>query len=160
MKGIKGSSKGSSKGIKGEVGWAERLFREEDMKPHRNFALCRREFRVCVTSQLPIENIDEFLFGWGVADVVQAVREFADRVERESREGSQERDSKSQESQHAECNRVGDSGHSQGDSGDLPIGAPGDFSQDTFGTFGSGHLPPKHLFKIISVLSEEEEEEV
>jgi hypothetical protein len=24
-----------------EEGWAERIFREDDMKPHRNFALCR-----------------------------------------------------------------------------------------------------------------------
>lgn len=43
--------------------WAERLFREEDMRPHRNFALCRREFRVCVASQLPLELVQEYLFG-------------------------------------------------------------------------------------------------
>ena len=43
--------------------WAERLFREEDMRPHRNFALCRREFRVCVASQLPMELVQECLFG-------------------------------------------------------------------------------------------------
>lgn len=43
--------------------WVNRLFREEDMKPHRNFAICRDSFRVCVTSQLPIEQIDECLFG-------------------------------------------------------------------------------------------------
>jgi len=43
--------------------WAERLFREEDMRPHRNFALCRREFRVCVASQLPLEVVQEYLFG-------------------------------------------------------------------------------------------------
>jgi len=43
--------------------WVNRLFREEDMKPHKNFAICRESFRVCVTSQLPIEKIDECLFG-------------------------------------------------------------------------------------------------
>mmetsp|Transcript_24466 Transcript_24466/g.33525 ORF Transcript_24466/g.33525 Transcript_24466/m.33525 type:complete len:206 (+) Transcript_24466:1-618(+) len=43
--------------------WVKRLFREEDMTPHKNFAICRDTFRVCVTSQLPIDKIDECLFG-------------------------------------------------------------------------------------------------
>ena len=45
-----------------EEGWAERLFREEDMKPHKNFAICRKEFRVIVVSQIDEIDIDEFLF--------------------------------------------------------------------------------------------------
>lgn len=48
-------------------GWADKIFREEDMKPHKNFALCRDTFRVCLISQLKLEDIDEYLFGdkWG-----------------------------------------------------------------------------------------------
>jgi hypothetical protein len=48
-------------------GWPERLFKEEDMKPHKNFAYCRDEFRVLLVSQLPLRDADEYLFGehWG-----------------------------------------------------------------------------------------------
>ena len=48
-------------------GWPERLFREEDMKPHKNFAYCRDEFRVLLVSQLPLRDADEYLFWehWG-----------------------------------------------------------------------------------------------
>lgn len=45
-----------------EDGWADRLFREDDMKPHKNFCLCRSEFRVCFTTQFALDDIDEFLF--------------------------------------------------------------------------------------------------
>ena len=45
-----------------EEGWAERLFREEDMRPHKNFAICRKEFRVIVVSQIDEIDIDEMLF--------------------------------------------------------------------------------------------------
>lgn len=43
--------------------WAERLFKEEDMFPHKNFAVCRDEFKVCLLSKCPLENVDEYLFG-------------------------------------------------------------------------------------------------
>eukprot|EP01036_Dinobryon_divergens_P022864 gene22864-31165_t len=43
--------------------WVKKLFREEDMKPHKNFAICRETFRVCVASQTPLGSIDEYLFG-------------------------------------------------------------------------------------------------
>ena len=47
--------------------WAEKLFRDEDSFPHKNIAYCRDEFRVCLVSQLALEDIDEYLFGkeWG-----------------------------------------------------------------------------------------------
>lgn len=42
--------------------WPMKLFRDEDMYPHKNFALCRDEFRVCVLSQLSLEDMHEYLF--------------------------------------------------------------------------------------------------
>ena len=43
-------------------GWADRIFREEDQKPHKNIAICRKEFRVIVLSQIDETEIDEMLF--------------------------------------------------------------------------------------------------
>ena len=50
-----------------ESTWAEKLFRDEDSFPHKNIAYCRDEFRVCLVSQMSVEDIDEYLFGseWG-----------------------------------------------------------------------------------------------
>lgn len=45
--------------------WVNRLFREEDNFPHKNFAICRDEFRVCIASQMPLGVIDEYLFDSG-----------------------------------------------------------------------------------------------
>jgi hypothetical protein len=45
--------------------WVSRLFRPEDSFPHKNFAICRDEFRVCVASQMPLGVIDEYLFDSG-----------------------------------------------------------------------------------------------
>lgn len=39
--------------------WVRLLWRDEDYKPHKNFAICRDEFRVCLTSQLNIDNYEE-----------------------------------------------------------------------------------------------------
>jgi hypothetical protein len=49
-------------------GWSDRIFREEDMKPHKNFAICRKEFRVVVLSQIDESDIDEMLFKEAMPD--------------------------------------------------------------------------------------------
>jgi len=43
--------------------YAKLLFREEDMKPHRNVAFCRDEFRVCLVSRYSLQEINKYLFG-------------------------------------------------------------------------------------------------
>jgi len=43
--------------------WAERLFRDTDMLPHKNFAICKQSFRVMVTSQLPLHDALLAFFG-------------------------------------------------------------------------------------------------
>jgi hypothetical protein len=47
------------------INYSDKLYRSEDMRPHLNFAMCRREFRVCVTSQLPLSEVEALLFGTG-----------------------------------------------------------------------------------------------
>jgi hypothetical protein len=42
--------------------YAKLLFREEDMKPHKNVAFCRNEFRVCLVTKFSPEEIDQHLF--------------------------------------------------------------------------------------------------
>jgi len=46
----------------GSVTWSERLFRDADMLPHRNFAICRSTFRVLVISSLSADQAVEFLW--------------------------------------------------------------------------------------------------
>jgi hypothetical protein len=45
--------------------WAYRLFRESDMYPHKNIAYCLPTFRVCVTTQFALHELDEYLFSTG-----------------------------------------------------------------------------------------------
>mmetsp|Transcript_3298 Transcript_3298/g.3462 ORF Transcript_3298/g.3462 Transcript_3298/m.3462 type:complete len:117 (+) Transcript_3298:442-792(+) len=43
-------------------GWPEKIFREEDMRPHKNIAYCRDSFQVLLVTQLPLDEIDDLLF--------------------------------------------------------------------------------------------------
>lgn len=48
--------------LRSDDNYAKLLFREEDMKPHKNVAFCRKEFRVCLVTKFSIEEIDQYLF--------------------------------------------------------------------------------------------------
>lgn len=48
--------------LRTEDNYAKLLFREEDMKPHKNVAFCRNEFRVCLVTKFSVEEIDRHLF--------------------------------------------------------------------------------------------------
>ena len=51
------------KALHSEDWYAKLLFRDEDMKPHKNVAFCRDGFRVCLVSKLSVEDMHKLLFG-------------------------------------------------------------------------------------------------
>jgi hypothetical protein len=52
--------------VLGQDYWVPRLYREEDIRPHRNFAIAKDNFRIFLTSQLPLEEAAYHLFGYDV----------------------------------------------------------------------------------------------
>jgi hypothetical protein len=48
-------------------GWPYILFRDEDMKPHKNFAYCKDSFRVMLASQLSVDEAEHCFWGWNTA---------------------------------------------------------------------------------------------
>ena len=43
-----------------------KLYREEDIRPHRNFALCKPSFRLFLSSSLLLEEAAKYLFDYRI----------------------------------------------------------------------------------------------